>query len=181
MFDAVECAILSATLQESDVPDVALAVLHNRSTDQVLLIRRSRGSGFAGWAFPGGKIEPLGTSSKKEDPVTAARRELAEETGIRIKKRGKEVFCRRHPTTGTVLRYVYFPVSASNILGIASNQEPQKAEDYAWCDLDKIDLMFHGGLSKGLIKELQRQIKNPRQRCELETPELRLGSIPHDR
>jgi 8-oxo-dGTP diphosphatase len=55
--------------------DVALAIPLRGA--RVLVARRAAGLHLAGsWEFPGGKIEP------GEDPVEAARRELAEETGL---------------------------------------------------------------------------------------------------
>ncbi len=55
--------------------DIALAIPHRG--DRFLVARRAEGLHLAGhWEFPGGKIRP------DEKPVDAARRELAEETGL---------------------------------------------------------------------------------------------------
>ena len=55
--------------------DVALAVVVRNGS--ILVLRRREGVHLAGaWEFPGGKIEP------DEEPHEAARRELAEETGL---------------------------------------------------------------------------------------------------
>jgi len=55
--------------------DIALAIPVR--DDRVLVARRGEGLHLAGhWEFPGGKIE------KGETPAEAARRELAEETGL---------------------------------------------------------------------------------------------------
>jgi 8-oxo-dGTP diphosphatase len=55
--------------------DIALAIPHRE--ERFLVARRSAGLHLAAsWEFPGGKIEP------GEQPAEAARRELAEETGL---------------------------------------------------------------------------------------------------
>ena len=56
--------------------DVALAIPVREG--RALVRRRPAGSHLAGcWEFPGGRVEP------GEEPLAAARRELAEETGLR--------------------------------------------------------------------------------------------------
>src|SRR4051812_2617365 len=83
-------------VKEKPVPDVALAVVHDRQNDKVLLIRRGRAKHFSGWAFPGGKVESRKAGATiGESVVDAARRELMEETGLRISRVGREIFCRR--------------------------------------------------------------------------------------
>lgn len=55
----------------------AIAIVLALRDDLVLVARRSAGVHLGGtWEFPGGKVEP------GEDPSDAARRELAEETGL---------------------------------------------------------------------------------------------------
>ena len=61
--------------ETADRVDIALAI-PNRDA-RFLVARRAQGLHLAGhWEFPGGRIEP------GENPVDAARRELAEETGL---------------------------------------------------------------------------------------------------
>jgi 8-oxo-dGTP diphosphatase len=65
-------------------PDAAVAIVHARATDSVLLIRRAeqeQDSWSGHWSFPGGRREP-------EDGGLAhtAQRELEEECGIRLRK-----------------------------------------------------------------------------------------------
>jgi len=65
---------MSADAQTGRV-DIALAIPHR--DERFLVARRAQGSHLAGdWEFPGGKIKSA------EKPVDAARRELAEETGL---------------------------------------------------------------------------------------------------
>ncbi len=61
----------------SRLPEIALAAPFDRA-GRVLLLQRATHQSMAGlWGFPGGKIEA------GELPLVAARRELAEETGLR--------------------------------------------------------------------------------------------------
>ena len=141
-------------MREKLVADVALAVVHDPKTDMVLLIRRGRSKDFSGWAFPGGKVEQSDTGLRKESAVEAARRELQEETGLRAVKVGREIFCRRHPSTGVIIRYVYFRSGAN---GAAWNAEPSKADDCAWVSLNNLNRIFSHGLSDGLMQGIRRQ------------------------
>jgi 8-oxo-dGTP diphosphatase len=61
----------------TDVPRIGSAVVV-RDGDRVLLARRASPPNLGKWVFPGGKIEPF------ESIREAARRELREETGLRI-------------------------------------------------------------------------------------------------
>jgi len=170
LFSSHESDIGRPRFQETIVPDVAVAVLHNRTTDKVLLIRRSVRAGFSGWAFPGGKIE----RPRDANPIDAARRELEEETGV-VMKGGREIFCRKHPATGVLIRYVYFQVRRHRLNQNASNQEPEKADECAWVELEKVDRMFRGGLSRGLLRGIKRATISPvkkRDRLACEPPLL---------
>jgi len=74
---------MTARLGENGLPvetshrmDIALAI--PQRDGKLLVAQRAAGTHLEGfWEFPGGKIE------EGEDPAAAARRELAEETGLR--------------------------------------------------------------------------------------------------
>jgi 8-oxo-dGTP pyrophosphatase MutT (NUDIX family) len=63
-------------------PDAAVAIVHARGADSVLLMRRAERAADAWsghWSFPGGRREP-----EDLDPLRTALRELEEECGIRL-------------------------------------------------------------------------------------------------
>jgi 8-oxo-dGTP pyrophosphatase MutT (NUDIX family) len=63
-------------------PDAAVAIVHARAADSVLLIRRAEreADAWSGhWSFPGGRREP-----KDRDLLHTALRELEEECGVRL-------------------------------------------------------------------------------------------------
>jgi 8-oxo-dGTP pyrophosphatase MutT (NUDIX family) len=77
------CA-LTPPWARGDLRQAASACVIDPLRRRVLLGRRL--VGFEGWAFPGGRCEP------GEDPLAAARRELAEETGIVLDAAPRAVF-----------------------------------------------------------------------------------------
>jgi len=63
-------------------PDAAVAIVHARAEDSVLLMRRAEHAedAWSGhWSFPGGRCEP-----QDSDPLHTALRELEEECGVRL-------------------------------------------------------------------------------------------------
>lgn len=137
---------------------IALAVVHDRSADRVLLIRRLDNSDMEGWAFPGGKVEAAdGPPAESETICRAARRELVEETGIAVNG-GKALLTRTHPRTGAVVTYVYF---SEEDLGTGTPQprrmEPAKADRCAWMPRAKVEELFDRGFSQLVLHKMDAE------------------------
>ncbi len=137
---------------------IALAVVHDRSADRVLLIRRSDTSDMEGWAFPGGKVESIdGPPAEMETMCRAARRELAEETGI-LANGGKTLLTRTHPRTGALVTYVYF---CEEDLGKSAprprRMEPKKADTCTWMPRLKVGELFGRGFSQMVLHKIDAE------------------------
>lgn len=98
---------------------------------QILLGKRKSEHGNGTWAPPGGKLE------YGETPQQCAMRELYEETGIKISadRFGEltftnDIFPQKHYIT---LHYIVKNVTAKPIL-----MEPDKCEQWAWFDIDRL-------------------------------------------
>jgi 8-oxo-dGTP pyrophosphatase MutT (NUDIX family) len=75
--------LLTSTATSGEFPPPAMyalsAVVYAERGDEILLLQRAEGTALAGeWFLPGGLVEP------NELPEAAARRELAEESGLEI-------------------------------------------------------------------------------------------------
>lgn len=148
--------------------EIALAVVHDRIADRVLLVKRSGSSDLTGWAFPGGKVEAV---DRKQGPAAtichAARRELAEETGLVAEGCGTPLLTRTHPTTGVVVSYVYF--SERDLGGFPARpkrMEPEKADQCRWMPRERVSELFGEGSSTPVLRkmaiEARRAKKIPR-------------------
>jgi 8-oxo-dGTP diphosphatase len=73
------CARCGAAVSAGPLPAVGVAVVES---DRVLLVRRRYPPMQGAWAFPGGFLEA------GETPARAARREVLEETGVRVRLAG---------------------------------------------------------------------------------------------
>lgn len=109
-------------------PDViaAGAVVH-RPGQQVLLVHRPR---YDDWSFPKGKLD------RGEHPVSAAVREVAEETGVHVRL-GPPLTPQRYPVAGgrykTVHYWVGRAVADDDVSGYLVNDE---IDDVAWVPAD---------------------------------------------
>lgn len=106
-------------------PLIGIAVIVIKK-DRVLLGKRKNSHGSGTWAFPGGHLE------FNESIRDCARREVSEETGIRIKN------LRYGPYTNDIFaedgkHYVTLFVIADHDSGTPVVKEPQKCEKWAWC------------------------------------------------
>jgi 8-oxo-dGTP diphosphatase len=97
--------------------DVALAI--PLRDGKLLVARRPRGVHLEGyWEFPGGKIE------QGEEPATAARRELEEETGLSA--------CELEPLVIVVHDYREMPLRFHVFLARDARGEPKPDREWAW-------------------------------------------------
>jgi 8-oxo-dGTP diphosphatase len=106
-------------------PLIGIAVIVIKE-DRVLLGKRKNAHGSGTWAFPGGHLE------FNESIMDCARREVSEETGIRIKN------LRYGPYTNDIFaeegrHYVTLFVIADYDSGIPVVREPHKCEEWTWC------------------------------------------------
>mgnify|MGYP001817058282 CR=1 FL=1 len=107
-----------------DRPLIGVAVIVIKK-DTVLLGKRRSSHGDGTWAFPGGHLEI------NESIKGCARREIFEETGIRIKN------LRYGPYTNDIFEkegkhYVTLYVLADFDSGVPTVKEPHKCEEWQW-------------------------------------------------
>lgn len=96
-----------------------------------VLMGKRRGSHGAGtWCFPGGHID-FG-----EEPATAVRREILEETGLHVGAvhvyKPLPWVCSHFPETKSQYITLYF--TAEFLSGIPERREPEKCEGWEWID-----------------------------------------------
>jgi 8-oxo-dGTP diphosphatase len=108
---------------------------------RVLVVRRARSPGKGFYSLPGGRVE-FGESLH-----TALRREVDEETGLRIEILGLAGWREVLPTNGGGGHYVIVSFAARWAAG-----EPvlnDEHDDFKWIDPDRLgDLSVTGGLSE---------------------------------
>lgn len=136
--------------------EIALAVVHDRICDRVLLVKRPGTSDLVGWAFPGGKVEAVDHSDVPTETICrAARRELAEETGVIANGQGTPLLTRVHPTTGAKVSYVYFSERDLDDDGRkARRMEPAKADQCRWMPRDQLNHLFESGFSGPVLHKM---------------------------
>ena len=111
-------------------PFVGVAVIVIKD-NKILLGKRKNSHGSGTWQFPGGHLE------FNESIKDCARRELFEETGIKIKK------LRFGPYTNDIFQkekkhYITLFVVADYDSGVLELKEPEKCEKWDWFEWNKL-------------------------------------------
>ncbi len=122
---------------------LATVIVHDRTSDALLLIQRGRGNAFGAglWDLPGGKREP-------DEPVTeTAVREVAEETGVRLRPEALEVAHLVHGRTATTAPDGFLTVvfAAHEWTGTPRNREPEKHARVEWVPASRVPAAFVPG------------------------------------
>lgn len=112
-----------------DRPGVGIGVIILRD-GKVLLGRRKSSHGAGTWSFPGGHLE-LG-----ESPEECARREVLEETGMRIRK--SRFAAATNDIFGEGKHYVTLFMLSEWESGEPVAREPGKAEAWGWFKWDSL-------------------------------------------
>ncbi|WP_419997050.1 NUDIX domain-containing protein [Streptomyces boninensis] len=136
--DAHPRALKPAT--ESMTLLVAAVILHDKTTDRVLLLQRGPNAKFAQdqWDLPVGKSDP-------GEPITeTAVRELYEETGVTVKPEHLRVAHIIHGAWGVEAPNGFLTVVfvAHKWTGKPENREPLKHAEVSWVSTDAIPKEF---------------------------------------
>ena len=121
----VDLGLCKTKIEMNERPFVGIAVIVIKK-NRVLLGKRKNAHGSGTWAFPGGHLE------FNESIEDCARREIFEETGIKIKN------LRYGPYTNDIFtheekHYVTLFVTAEYDSGTPAVKEPHKCEKWVWC------------------------------------------------
>ena len=121
--------------------DIALAIPHREN--RFLVARRAQGLHLAGhWEFPGGKIEP------GEQPADAARRELAEETGL-IANELEPLVVVVHDYTQLPLRFHVFVARDP-----AGDVTMETTREHAWLSLEELESLEMPAANRQMLRAL---------------------------
>jgi ADP-ribose pyrophosphatase YjhB (NUDIX family) len=97
-----------------------------RRGDEILLIRRGRGTAVGQWAIPGGRVE-FGEGLK-----AAVAREVREETGLDVKVGRFLGWAERMGDDPAPYHYVILDFAAEPLDGAATARAGDDADDVAW-------------------------------------------------
>lgn len=149
-----------------ETADAAVAIVHARETNSVLLLRRSERADdpWSGhWSLPGGGCEDC-----DEDALEAALRELAEETGIQLSRealRAALPVAYARTGTGPSVTVAPFVFSIEGELPVVL--DPREAVDACWIPVAT------------LLDPAQHSMRSiPGMPAEALFPSLELGSMP---
>lgn len=123
---------------------VVNAIIKNQTEDRFLIIKRKRGDKIHSgkWAFPGGLVK------RGEDLIEALKREIKEETGLRIKNNFKKIseYGYKRPNNEVTFGICFSCTSYGD--DIISDKE---IADFAWIKPYELSKYKH-------IKELNKEI-----------------------
>ncbi|MYU54114.1 MULTISPECIES: NUDIX domain-containing protein [Streptomyces] len=131
---------------------VAAVIVHDRTSNRVVLLQRGQNAKFAPgmWDLPVGKSEP-------GEPITeTAVRELYEETGLTVKRGSLKVAHIIHGAWGVEAPNGFLTVvfAAHEWTGEPENREPHKHARVCWVDADAIPGDFVDTTSSALHQYL---------------------------
>ena len=130
----------------SDHPEVAVGAVVRRG-DEVLLIRRARGTAVGQWSIPGGRVE-FGEGLK-----AALAREVLEETGLEVRVGRFLGWAERIGDDPAPYHYVILDFAAEPVDSAAVPRAGDDADDVAWVPSKAIETY---PLVAGLAEFLRR-------------------------
>lgn len=131
---------------------VAAVIVHDKTTNRVVLLQRSENAKFAHgmWDLPVGKSEP-------GEPITeTAVRELYEETGLTVNPQSLKVAHIIHGARGVEAPNGFLTVvfAAHEWTGEPQNREPRKHAQVCWVNADAIPAEFVNTTASALYRYL---------------------------
>jgi ADP-ribose pyrophosphatase YjhB (NUDIX family) len=136
----------TAPRPEPGHPEVAVGAVVRRG-DEILLIRRARGTAVGQWSIPGGRVE-FGEGLK-----SALAREVLEETGLEVKVRRFLGWAERMGDDPAPYHYVILDFAAEPLDPAAVPRAGDDADDVAWVPTKAIETY---PLVAGLAEFLRR-------------------------
>jgi 8-oxo-dGTP diphosphatase len=109
----------------SSIPEVAVGAVVRRG-DEILLVRRGRGTAVGQWAIPGGRVE-FGEALKE-----AVAREVREETGLEVRVGRFLGWAERMGDDPAPYHYVILDFAAEPVDAAATPRSGDDADDVAW-------------------------------------------------
>ncbi len=131
---------------------VAAVIVHDQTTDRVLLLQRAPHAKFAAghWDLPVGK------ANKGELITTTATRELKEETGLIVEAADLTVAGIIHSSWGVEGPNGFLTVvfATHSWTGEPTNAEPNKHSQIAWTPVDRLPAQFVSTTHTALVNYL---------------------------